>query len=123
MAGDRNNKAIAWLYSQFSSLIENGVITKTTAEKLREHYGEVIQTKKISGMAIFSIIGSTLVALGILLVIAFNWSNIARPGKIALSFLPIFTGMTPYINSSMSIKGKGQRTSGTPLTGFFIMKK
>jgi uncharacterized membrane protein len=93
MAGNRNNKAIAWLYSQFSSLIENGVITKTTAEKIREHYGDVPQQKKISGMVIFSAFGSTLVGLGILLIIAFNWSSMPRLLKILLSFMPLAAGI------------------------------
>ena len=94
MADDKNKKYIPWLYSQLDILTRKNVIGPGTAKNIREYYGEVPESKKLTGTAIFTALGLTLIGFGILLIIAFNWDKFPRFPKVALSLAPLAAGLT-----------------------------
>lgn len=88
-----NKRALQWLYGELPILISNGIITQTTADRLREYYGELNNTnKKSSGVILCSIAGTLLVGLGIVLLLAHNWVQLSRSLRVCLSLLPLVIG-------------------------------
>jgi len=73
-------------------LVEAGIIDEKTATAIFAY-----QSKKVAaapnrlGIAL-SILGATLIGLGIMLIIAHNWDNFSRPFKTLLAFLPMIIG-------------------------------
>ena len=57
---------------------------------------------------VFGILGSILVGLGIILILAHNWDNLTRPVKIFFSFLPVVMGQA--ICGYALFKKSGNRT-------------
>ncbi|MGI6091813.1 MAG: DUF2157 domain-containing protein [Veillonellaceae bacterium] len=81
-----NKKAIEWLYQELPELVAKGVLSTDTAKKLHEHYGPLEQSSgKRTFLMVFGIIGVLLVGLGIILLIAHNWSQLTRPSRLAIS--------------------------------------
>lgn len=86
-------KCIQWLYRQLPQLITSGVLSQETAQKLHQHYGEVKTTdKKWFMIILYSIIGTLLIGLGIIMLFAYNWEQLSRPARAVLSFLPLIAG-------------------------------
>lgn len=84
---------IGWLYSQLPELINKGVLTQESADKLRQHYGEIKSINKLSMMFIaLGTIGAILVGLGIILLLAHNWDQFSRLTRAVISFLPLIAG-------------------------------
>ena len=57
---------------------------------------------------VFGMLGSILVGLGIILILAHNWDNLTRPVKIFFSFLPVVIGQA--ICGYALFKKSGNRT-------------
>ncbi len=73
-------------------LTEAGILTEEKAEQIREFY-----RRKPSGSShilylVFGILGAILVGLGIVLILAQNWSDFSRPLKTAMAFAPLLAG-------------------------------
>lgn len=84
------DKAIHWLYGELNSLVRENVLDEATASRLLEHYGPVkAKTRSEVAIVIFSVIGATLIGLGIILVLGSNWDALGRPMRAALSFAPL----------------------------------
>ncbi|MEW5807731.1 MAG: DUF2157 domain-containing protein [Acidobacteriota bacterium] len=86
-------KYIQWLYEELPSLVDKGVLTPESAQKLRTHYGVV---KARSGfqlaLIISSVLGALLIGLGIILLFAHNWEDLSRPTRTVLSLAPLIIG-------------------------------
>lgn len=93
MAADKNTKHITWLYSQLDILAQKNVIGAGTAQNIREFYGDVGESKKITARAIFTSLGLSLIGFGLILIVAFNWSHFPRYLKIILSLMPLFSAL------------------------------
>lgn len=88
-----NKKAVQWLYQEFPDLVSKGVLSQTTADKLREHYGEIKSAeKKWFVIVLCSVLGASLIGLGIILLFAHNWEEFSRPVRAVLSLLPLVIG-------------------------------
>lgn len=94
MATEKNLKNIFWLYSQLDILTQKNVINSETAQNIRAYYGDLPDNRKAAATVVFTSLGCTLMGLGILSIIAFNWSNIPRLIKVSLSLLPLIIGLT-----------------------------
>lgn len=87
-----SKRAISWLYSEIPDLIEHGILTPETGAALRSHYGPVdkagMSGRKIF-LLVFSILGATMIGLGLILLFGSNWENLPRPLRafIALALL------------------------------------
>ena len=83
-------KQIRWLYDELPGLIETGVLSSESAEKLRGHYGDrpAGAGRKIA-VTICSILGSLLIGTGIVLLLAYNWKGMSRVTRTILSIAPL----------------------------------
>lgn len=85
--------------TELTELVKNKVISEETALKIRTYY----QTEQHDGSSklftVFGVLGSLLVGLGIILILAHNWDNFSRALKISLAFLPLVLGqlVTGYV--------------------------
>lgn len=73
-------------------LIEAGIIDKDIATKIL-----AFQAKKTTDAPnrlgiVLSVLGATLVGLGIMLIVAHNWDNLSRLSKTILAFIPMIIG-------------------------------
>lgn len=77
------------MIKQLPELVRENVISQEIADKIAEYY----QSKKKQGQnklfLIFGVLGSLLVGLGIILIIAHNWDHLPKNIKVALAFLPL----------------------------------
>ncbi|MBI3997134.1 MAG: DUF2157 domain-containing protein [Candidatus Omnitrophica bacterium] len=88
-----NKKAVQWLYQELPDLVNKGVLQQTAADKLREHYGELRSAdKKWFIIILCSVLGASLIGLGIILLFAHNWEQLSRPVRAFLSLLPLVVG-------------------------------
>ncbi|WP_162274035.1 DUF2157 domain-containing protein [Polaribacter reichenbachii] len=80
------------LIRELQTLIENEVISIEVAEKIEAYYNSKSPNQSNKLLTIFGVIGSLLVGLGIILVLAHNWDNFSRTIKSVLAFLPLLIG-------------------------------
>jgi hypothetical protein len=73
---------------ELQELVKANVISQQTADDIHAFY-QSKKTENNSFPIILSILGSILVALGIILVIAHNWDQFGRGIKTAFAFLPL----------------------------------
>lgn len=93
----RNQKAIKWLYQQLPSLIENGIIPNETAEKIKEHFGEIDEKPDYNiAFLVAGVLGAVLIGGGIILIFAYNWENLSLTWRTILSFLPLLFAQAIY---------------------------
>lgn len=99
-------KAIRWLYSELPDLVSKGILSGENAENLRNYYSEVdMQGRQRTALIVFSILGSFLIGLGIILLIAHNWMHLTRPVRTLLALTPLIlsqllAGWTIWRNKS-----------------------
>ncbi|PZR23186.1 MAG: hypothetical protein DI539_03600 [Flavobacterium psychrophilum] len=104
------------LLKDLPELVTNNVISPQTAKDIENYYIHKKQPQGNNLMAIFGVLGATLVGLGIILIFAHNWDNFSRTVKTALALLPLisFQALTAYT----ILKDKStvwKQTSGTLL--------
>ncbi len=88
-----NKAGIRWLYQELPELVQNGVLSQDCADKLQQHYGPVRTTGKTTAMlVILGTLGSLLIGLGIILLLAHNWEQFSRFTRMILSLLPLVLG-------------------------------
>jgi len=81
-----------WLYKQLPGLVDNGIISDDQAVRIKEHFGPCTAiNKKQTALVLFSVIGATLIGLGIVLLFAHNWKMLSRPTRAVIAFLPLIT--------------------------------
>jgi len=81
------------IINELSELERAGVIDEATAGRIRDYYAA--QTKAASANRlniVFAILGTILVGMGIILVIAHNWDQLSRVIKVFIAFLPVLIG-------------------------------
>lgn len=84
---------IAWLIDELPALVREGVFGEDTAQRLREHYGPLLPQRRTNwGIVVSSVLGSALIGLGIILVLAVNWEMLGRPLRTVLSLGPMLIG-------------------------------
>ncbi len=73
-------------------LIAQGLIAQESADKIKAYYKLKEQQQPQRTTIVFGILGSILVGLGIILIVAHNWDNFSRPVKVLFSFVPLIAG-------------------------------
>jgi len=85
-----NKIALQCLYQELPELVNKGVLTKEAADAIRRHYGEVkVPDKKRFILILCAVLGSSLIGLGIILLLAHNWEQFSRFTRAILSFVPL----------------------------------
>ncbi|MBK9512076.1 MAG: DUF2157 domain-containing protein [Flavobacteriales bacterium] len=75
-------------------LLHEGVLEPEQAERIRRHYGLDGARSGSAMLLVLSIIGSVLVGLGIILIVAHNWDDLPRAARTALAFVPVLLGLS-----------------------------
>jgi uncharacterized membrane protein len=88
-----NTKHVQWLYNELPTLVSAGVLSEGGAEAIREHFGPVkaVSPARVA-LTLFSILGGLMIGAGIILLLAYNWTELGRPVRAVLSFLPLVIG-------------------------------
>ncbi|RZM21142.1 MAG: DUF2157 domain-containing protein, partial [Pedobacter sp.] len=74
-------------------LLQAAVIDSATLDRIREYYRQKQDTEAGGRInLLFAIIGTLLVSLGIILIVAHNWDDLSRPVKLFFSFMPLVVG-------------------------------
>jgi uncharacterized membrane protein len=82
-----SDKNISWLYEELPELIEEGVLSQQTAQKLKDYYGPIDKKSNHQNLLlIFSILGAVLIGSGIILLLAHNWSELSRLSRTIVIF-------------------------------------
>lgn len=93
-------KELKWLYEQLPDLIEKGIISTETADRLKTHYGALptnaSSTQNLT-FIILGILGTVLIGAGIITVFAHNWDSFGRLARTVLSFLPLLIAQGIYL--------------------------
>ena len=93
------------IVKDLNELLEAGILNEEIAEKIQAYYDS---KKTDSGgrlTLIFSVLGATLVGLGIILILAHNWDNLSKPIKTFFAFLPMIIGQLACGYSLFKKKG------------------
>ena len=77
------------LLNELPELIEHQVISEDIASDIRQYYKTRTDEKSSNLFVVFGILGSALVGLGIILIIAHNWDNFSKSVKTFFAFLPM----------------------------------
>ena len=73
-------------------LIEAGIISPEKASEIRIFYQQKSPKSQNRLIIVFGILGSILVGLGIILIIAHNWDELPRSARTTLAFIPLIIG-------------------------------
>lgn len=73
-------------------LVREGIISSEQADRIRAHYPVTVSQGSDRMLLVFAILGSLLVGLGIILIIAHNWDDLPRATRTAIAFLPVLLG-------------------------------
>ncbi len=80
------------LHKDLQELIDAGIVSSDTAEKIHIYYQSKSQSSSNRLFLVFAILGALLIGLGIILIVAHNWDGLSRNSKTALSFTPMIIG-------------------------------
>ena len=86
-----SQRNIDWLLGELEGLVQAGVLSSDVADRLRAHYGGVPRSRGALPV-LLGVIGALLVGLGVILLIAHNWSELGRPARTVMAFLPLLVG-------------------------------
>lgn len=73
-------------------LVRDGLITADQAERIKARYALGSEQGSNRMLLVFAILGSLLVGLGIILIIAHNWDDLPRVARTTLAFVPVLLG-------------------------------
>jgi len=77
------------LFDEIQDLVEVGVITQETADKIELYYKNKKDLSINKFFVLFGLIGSILIILGIVLILAHNWETFSSKIKVILAFIPL----------------------------------
>ena len=80
---------IAWLEKEIVLWQEESLISAENAEKVLAKYQNAPQSSKLA-LVIFSIVGASLIGLGIISILAYNWEELNHAVKAAVAFILLF---------------------------------
>ncbi|MDD7888186.1 DUF2157 domain-containing protein [Flavivirga sp. 57AJ16] len=80
------------IQKDIKELVAEQVISKDTASKITSYYLSKQRHSSNKLFTVFAVLGSTLVGLGIILILAHNWDDFSRTLKTAFAFAPLIIG-------------------------------
>jgi uncharacterized membrane protein len=87
-------KNLGWLANELPKLVERNIISKEQQHVIMEYYETEKKNRSNVAFVVFSIFGAILLASGIILILAHNWSDLSRPVRTVLSLMPLVVGQT-----------------------------
>ncbi|WP_299338107.1 DUF2157 domain-containing protein [uncultured Psychroserpens sp.] len=102
------------LIKELPELITNNVISQEVASNIEEYYQSKHSNAPNRLFTVFGVLGSLLVGLGIILILAHNWDGFTRETKTIFAFLPLLIGQCFTAFSILKHKSKAwKEASGT----------
>ena len=80
------------LLKELPRLVSEGLISAEQGERIRARYAGDPDQSGNRMLLVFAILGSLLVGLGIILIIAHNWDDLPRLARTVLAFVPVLLG-------------------------------
>ncbi|MEL0652811.1 DUF2157 domain-containing protein [Algibacter sp. TI.3.09] len=80
------------LQSDIKELVKHKVISEDVALKIETYYQSKESQTSNRLFTVFAVLGSTLVGLGLILILAHNWDHFSRTIKTTFAFLPLIIG-------------------------------
>jgi uncharacterized membrane protein len=80
------------LIKELPELVKNKVITQDVASDIEHYYLSKQENSPNKLYTVFGVLGSLLVGLGIILILAHNWDDFSRTTKTIFAFLPLIIG-------------------------------
>lgn len=77
---------------ELPELVKNNVISQEIATNIENYYQSKVEASPNKLFTVFAVLGSTLVGLGIILIIAHNWDQFSRSIKTTFAFVPLIMG-------------------------------
>ena len=115
----KNSKHLQWLYQELPALMNAGIISAETAEKLRAYYGEIKEGNKSRiALIIFGVLGALLIGSGIILLLAHNWDELSHAVRTVLSLTPLLIGQ---LLAGWAILRKRESMAWRESTATFVM--
>lgn len=84
------NKQIRWLLTEIERWEADGLVSTEQARRLRERY-KASADGTSWGTVVFASAGAVVVGLGVILMLAYNWDEIPKFGKLTLVFASVAT--------------------------------
>lgn len=81
-----------------SQLVNDQVITPETARNIQQYYRSKVPENSNKLVLILGILGSLLVGLGIILILAHNWYDFPKTVRLALGYTPLVLGHVLCLN-------------------------
>lgn len=78
-----------WLRDELPELVAAGAITAENSRAIEEYYASRKSAAPHFGVVLLSMLGSALVAAGIVLLVAHNWDEFSRPVRSVFAFVPL----------------------------------
>lgn len=80
------------ILKELPDLIQSQVITEETAQRIKDYYNNQPSQAANRLFIVFGILGSLLVGMGIVLILAHNWDTLPKVAKLSVGFLPLIIG-------------------------------
>ncbi len=110
---------IRWFLEELPKLREAGLIDSGTEEKLQQHYREKLamapSPQKYFLLAL-SIVGSVMIAGGIILLFNYNWDMLSKSARISIAFLPVALGAALSFHTLIAGRSQAWREGAAVLT-------
>ncbi len=92
MAATFNPMSAPKLLDALPQLVGEGLISAEQAERIRARYATDAAQSGNRMLLVFAILGSLLVGMGIILIVAHNWDDLPHMARTALAFAPVLLG-------------------------------
>ena len=87
--GPPDKRNVEWLESELP-LVAAGILTDDLAQRLHAHYAaQRVESRLPLAFVLLAALGSVLIGLGVILILAYNWEALSRPVRTAIAFLPL----------------------------------
>lgn len=80
------------LLKELPELLENKVISQDIANRIENYYQSKTNDNPNRLFTVFGVLGSILVGLGIILILAHNWDNFSKMVKTIFALTPLVIG-------------------------------
>ena len=111
------SREIEWLKREVVAWERDGVVDAATVARLRTRYALAAANETPWGRIIFGSLGALLVGLGIIALLAANWSELGRPTRTVIAFTPLSLCAILYVTGYL--RGWSSRAFLEPLGLFW----
>ncbi|MFL6526716.1 MAG: DUF2157 domain-containing protein [Chthoniobacterales bacterium] len=84
-----NRRAVRWLTGELPALVASGAISQEQAVAIERHFARDAAPERNVAFTVIAIVGSILIAAGVVLLVAHNWDELNRPVRCTIALLPL----------------------------------